>query len=86
MDFDGIPPVGSPEITLGINQRSHSGNGRGANPEKNSSSEPEPKTENQSSEEVEFSVLDPVVGLILAEVTPAACGKVAQKVKEILPD
>lgn len=86
MDFDGIPPVGSPEVTLGINQRSPSGNRREPNPGKSSNSEAEPKTENQPSQEVEFSVLDPVVGLILAEVTPAACGKVAKTVKEILPD
>jgi hypothetical protein len=86
MDFDGIPPVGSSEVTPGVNQRSQSGKGGGERPGKSSNSEPEPRAENQPSEEVEFSALDPVVGLILAEVTPAACGTVAKKVKEILPD
>jgi hypothetical protein len=86
MDFEGIPPVGAPQITPAVGQRSQSGKGGEGHPGKSSNPEPEPKAENQPSEEVKFSALDPVVGLILAEVTPAACGTVAKKVKEILPD
>jgi hypothetical protein len=86
MDFEGIPPISSAQVTPAVSQRSQSGRGGGQNPGRGSTSEPRPETENKPSEEVEFSALDPMVGAILAEVTPAACGKVAEKVKEILPD
>jgi hypothetical protein len=86
MDFEGIPPVGSPGTAPGVNQRSQSGKRDNPEPDRASNPEPQPATKDSQTPAVEFSEIDPVIGLTLAEVTPAACKKVAQKIKEILPD
>jgi hypothetical protein len=86
MDFEGIPPVGSPVTAPGVNQRSQSG-GRGrSQSDPGSNPEPPPEKEQLPEKAVEFSAIDPMIGVVLAEVTPAACQKVAQKIKEILPE
>jgi hypothetical protein len=46
--------------------------------------EHQPKSEHEDPDDVEFSALDPEVGAILTQVTPAACGQVAITVKRVL--
>jgi len=84
MELDSIAPIGSPERTPAVSPHSRFRDRRRWASPGFSNPEPQPESENCQSEDVEFSVLDPAIGAILAQVNAAACGQAAARVKRLL--
>jgi len=86
MEFEGISRIQSSERVSAVFRNSGSGRQRQwalpSLPEPGRS----PEMEGSMAEDVEFSALDPVIGAILTLLAPAACGRVASKIKELLAE
>jgi len=86
MELESVSRVGLTERPQAVFNHSSSRNHRQWKNDAFPDSEARSEMEKPEEEEVEFSALDPQVGAILSEVTPAAYGIVALRISELLAE